>query len=526
MKNETAVESPRSNGGAGAAPQLPPSRRTTYQFPVYRWIGWLAVAGFAVGLTVMFFISGMFGVPAPLGWASLVILFTLGTLLLDRPRLLLLVMMFYFALMPGNRFLGLLGLPLPGFLDELFFLPLIAVIVMNWIQRRQLREATAFPLVFGLISALSWYVNGHAMIFTAIQVTLIMLKSYIVWYFCRLTCTFDDERQLLRWVWGYVIYVAAQFLYNMLWQQGPWPKFHPDHSGGVFGPDATGGAHIVGYLSVFALFLLTSWWVSLGRTASRRQRFWAMVAALVITYDFVFMTDTKHALILFPLAFWPFLFHPALPIRTRTHLALGGLLFILTSSVYFHIAAVQGGVLQQIENIKNSPKGEMFYAVTVDFPHLVPYPLLGAGPGRFTSNQAVDARMPLARRYIIPYDDQQRRMSYWGRQGDLAQASILGIVRTDLFKLMGEFGWLGTVVFYSFYVWVIFRLFRKSLEWPMDHLASGLFLGLACSIIFLIFITFLIGVVTVPVLVFPLWIMIGRMWDMKVAAEPSGQTEP
>ena len=60
----------------------------------------------------------------------------------------------------------------------------------------------------------------------------------------------------------------------------------------------------------------------------------------------------------------------------------------------------------------------------------------------------------------------------------------------------------------------------------MDHMASGLFLGLACSIIFLIFITFLIGVVTVPVLVFPLWIMIGRMWDMKVAAEPSGQTEP
>ena len=499
-------------------PQLPPSQRTTYQFPVYRWIGWLAVAGFAIGLTAMFFLSGVFGIPAPLGWATLVILFTMGTLLLDRPKLLLTVMLFYFLLMPRNRFFGLVGLPLPDFLDELFFLPLIAVIAMNWIQRRQLKEATVFPLVFGLIAALSWYVNRPS-VFTAVQVTLIMLKSYILWYYCRLTCTFDDEAQLNRWMWGYVVYAAAQFLYNMLWQQGPWPRFHPDRSGGVFGPDATGGAHVVGYLSVFALFMLTSWWASVGRRSSRGRRLWALFCLLVIGYDFVFMTDTKHALILFPLAFWPFLFHPSLSIRTRTHLAFGGLVFIVAAAVYFHIAAVRGGVLQQIENIKNSPKGEMFYAVTVDFPHLVPFPLLGAGPGRFTSNQAVDARMPLARRYIIPYDDQQRRLSYWRSQGSLVQSSILGIVRTDFFKLMGEFGWLGTAVFYWFYVWIIFRLFRKSMDWPPGHLASGLFLGLACCITFLMFITFLIGVVTVPVLAFPLWFFIGRAWDMPLPAK-------
>ena len=70
-------------------PQLPPSQRTTYQFPVYRWIGWLAVAGFAIGLTAMFFLSGVFGIPAPLGWAFIVTFFTFGSLLLDRPKLLL-----------------------------------------------------------------------------------------------------------------------------------------------------------------------------------------------------------------------------------------------------------------------------------------------------------------------------------------------------------------------------------------------------------------------------------------------------
>ena len=41
-------------------PPLPSRHLSNYQFPVYRWMGWLAVAGFAIGLTMMFFISGMF----------------------------------------------------------------------------------------------------------------------------------------------------------------------------------------------------------------------------------------------------------------------------------------------------------------------------------------------------------------------------------------------------------------------------------------------------------------------------------
>ena len=496
--------------------QLPPSQRTTYQFPVYRWIGWLTVAGFAIGLTVMFFISGMFGVPAPLGWAFLVIIFSIGTLLLDRPLLLLGVMMFYFALMPMNRLFGLVGLPLPDFIDELFFLPLVAVIVMNWIQRRQLKEATLFPLAFIFVAVLSWYVNGRPSPFSAIQVTLIVLKVYILWYYCRLTCTFENVRQLSKWIWVFIIYAAVQYLYNILWQRGLWPHYHPDTSGGVFGPErVNGGAHLVGYVSVFALFLLAGWWVGVGRKASSRKRFWAGFCALVIAYDLVFMTDTKHALILVPFAFLPFLFHPAFSARLRAGLLFSGLLFILASTYYIQTVVGTGGLSQQVKSFQNSPKGEIFLAVTADFPHLVPYPLLGAGPGRFTSPQASDARTPLARRYVIPYQDEQRRMAYWGRGGDVAQASIVGIVTTDFFKLMGDFGWAGMAVYYAFLFWVVLKLYRKSLEWPSTQLAFGLFLGLACCMIFMIIATFLVGIMTIPVVAFPLWVFIGRMWDMQ-----------
>lgn len=510
---------------------LPSRQLSNYQFPVYRWIGWLAVAGFAIGLTVMFFISGMFGIPAPLGWAFLVIVVVFGAMLLDRPRLLLVCMLFYFLLMPRNRLLGLVWVPLPNFVDELFFLPFIAVIVMNWIQRRQLKEATIFPVVFCLIAALSWYVNGKPAVFTAVRVTLVSLKFYILWYFCRLATPFESDRRLEKWTWAYIGYVALQFAYNVLWQQGPWPKFHPDQSGGVMGNQGSGPAHLIGYMCVFALFLLAGWWVSAGRQATRKQRWIWWGCTVIIAYDLIFMTDTKHALVLCPLAFLPFLFHPALPARLRTGLVLWGTGFIVAAVFYFQIAVGNFSLKGYLRSFRTSPKGEILYAVTVDLPYLVPYPLLGAGPGRFTSDQAVANRTPLARRYIIPYDDEQRRLSYWGRGGDVTQASVLGIVRTDFFRIMSEFGWLGAATYYAFLLWMTLRLYRKSLEWPLDHLASGLFLGLSCCMIFLMMVTLLCDSFIIPVVTFPLWILIGCMWDMKpgreaVRAEPAGAAGP
>jgi len=503
--------------------QFPASQRTSYQFPVYRWIGWLTVAGFAIGLTVMFFIAGMFGIPAPLGWAALVIMFTMGTLLLDRPRLLLGLMMFYFLMMPSNRFLGLVGLPLPGFIDELFFLPFIAVIVMNWIQRRQLQEATIFPVVFCRIAALSWYVNGRPSVFTAIQVTLIMLKSYIIWYYCRLTCTFENEQQMSRWVWIYILYAFIQYPYNILWQQGLWPKFHPDRSGGVFGPDGTGSAHVVGYFCAFALLLLAGWWVS-SRHRTRLRRQWLVgLIVLVITYNLIFMTDTKHGLLLFPIAALPFLFHPRFPARLRLNLLAMGFVFMLFTTIYFQMAGGQADVRRILESVDDSPKGEMMYAVTTDFSHLVPYPLLGAGPGRVSSSQAIAARTPLARRYIIPHLDQQRRLGYFGRSGSVMSASILGYPKSSLTVLMGEFGWLGALAFYLFFGWVVVKLWRKSTTLPLESPASGYFMGLCCCMIFLAFTTVLMDTITIGALSFPLWILIGRMWDMRDGEEHGSQ---
>ena len=504
--------------------QLPAAKRSSYQFPVYRWIGWLAVAGFAVGLTVMFFIAGMFGVPAPLGWAFLVILFTFGALLLDRPKMLLGLMMFYFMLMPSNRLFGLIGLPMPGFVDELFFLPFIAVITMNWIQRRQLAEATFFPAAFCLVAAVSWYVNGKGYPFTAVQVTLVMLKSYILWYYCRLTCTFENDKQMGRWLWIVLGYAILQFPYNVLWHRQPWPRYHPDISGGVFGPEGHGGAHLVGYLSVFGLFMLAGWWISVGRRATKGVKFGGLLAALLIGYNLVFMTDTKHALIFTPFAFLPFLLHPKVSIRLRLGLMSAGIVFLLATVAYFLMFAGRFDLRRHWLQMKESPKGEMFYAVSMDFAYLVPYPLFGAGPGRFCSDQAVANMAPLARRYVIPYRDEaerSRKVYGWATRTGNSQ---LAWPQSDFFTLVGEFGWLGAGAYLWFWLWATWRLLGKAKETPGNTLLLGMYMSLACCLVFMLFVMMFIKVVTIPVLAFPIWMLVGRTWDMKPAPrEAPGQ---
>lgn len=505
---------------------FPASQRTNYQFPVYRWIGWLAVAGFAIGLTLMFFISGLFGVPAPLAWAFLVILFTFGALLLDRPKLLLNGMLFYYLLMPENRIFGLMWVPLPGFIDELFFIPVIAVIVMNWIQRRQLKEATLFPLIFILIAMVSWYVNGRPSPITTVRVIQTVLRPYILWYYCRLTCTFKDEKELNRWFWIFIGYATVQFFYNVLWQGRPWVWMTPDWSGGVFGPVGN-KAHFVGYFSIIALYVGWGWWITFGQAQRRKVRHLALICLLIIAYNLIYMTDTKHALLMMPLAFIPFLLHPSYSVKARLLSAGFIVLLGLASALLFASGRFGGseGLYFYRQMAINSPKGDMYKAVTTEFHYLVPYPLLGAGAGRFGSFQSIENRTPLARRYYIPYDDEFRRIKLVkGDVNQTVQGSTLRSPFSWITMIVSEFGWLGGAAYFYFLFWVAYKLWRKSTLFPRHSLVGGVALGLSASLLMVFLISSLSISLGVPLIYVFIWMFIGRLWDMeKPAEQASGQ---
>lgn len=496
--------------------RMPESQRSTYQFPVYRWINWLAVAGYGVGLVAMLFLSAMVGIPAAILWPFFVVLFCVGVALLGRPRALLDVMMFYFLLMPSNRLLGLLPLPLPGFIDELFFVPFIAVIFMNLVQGRSVQGAGWFPLLFGVVTLISWYVNGKQMPFSAIKILLVNLKFFIIWYFCRLSLPFKNSRELFRWCWLFIGFAALQMAYNTLWQRAPWPRIHPDLSGGVFGPDSY-AAHVVGYISVIALFLLGGWSATQMKPLPVRKKLWVWVVAGIILYDLVFMTDTKHVLVLAPIASAALLFLPGLTAKFKIRVVFMALLIAVSGWYYLNTQRTEA-YWHSLRNFGTSPKGELFKAVTVRFPKLVNFPLFGAGPGLFASIEAIENRTPLARRYITPYSDEEERRSRFGLQGTTIAASVAGSLNTDFFFITSEFGWLGEGIYLAFWIYCVLALYRKGV-WSRRAGSDcwGVYLGLSISLVLFMMLQLLTSVSTVACLSFPIWMLIGRIWNMPLS---------
>lgn len=502
-------------------PLVRSTQRTQYQFPIYRFINWIAVGAYTLGLVAMYFLLGMFGIPAPLGWAAIVILFSVGIILLDHPKTLLNTLMAFWWLLPGNRLFGLLGLPLPSFLDELFFIPLVAVIVMQWIQGRQVKEILWYPALFGLIAILSWYGNGKGYLFPTIRATIVTLKPFILLYYCILTCPFESDRDLRRWLVVILAYGAIQFPYNCLWQGAPWPRIHPDYSGGMAGPQA--GGHFCGYLSIFSLFVVIPLFFANYKKMSRLSKLFFVSAFLITLYDLVFMTDTKHGLLAQAIALFFIVLHPIFNAKLRAFMSLVGILFAALVIFYFNM--FEGGHYdwQRAWNIfKSSPKMAYYNAVTKDFPNLVRFPVLGAGPGRFGSDISVSLQTPLVRRYIQPFLAEMHRSRLGMKTTVFTSGSQLAYPSADFLTVMGEYGWLGALVQYAFFAFIILKLWHKAREPTRSLLAKYTFVSLMGCILFAVELTFVVSPSAWPSLMYPIWILIGRTWNMHT--EPDSVT--
>lgn len=502
-------------------PPNPAMQRSAAFVPAHRLAAWIAIGGFALGLMAMFFVAGSFGIPAPIAWAFLVFVLSLGALLLNKPRTLLNVMMFYFLFMPFNRLFGIVPVPLPGFVDELFFIPFLAVIVMYTIQGKVVRGGLWFPIAAVAVGALSFYVNGKPSPFTTLRVILINLKFFIVFYFCRLTCTFRDFKELEKWLKLYVFYGFIQYFYNVLHYRTPFVLHGNDNGTGIFGNN--GGAHTTGYVCILALFCLAGWW--LARQREDAFPFWEKAAAFLIGlnifYNLTFMTDTKHGLLLMIPASVPFFLHPIVPKKTRAAgMALGGL--ALLAVLFYFIVSNTGSqyrihsVRDVVHSVEKRPKGVIARALTRDMDFWLPFPLLGAGPGRFTSAQAIDGHAPLAVHYIQPFLDESRRQSYFYRSGFTAAASILGSPESTLFTWWGEFGLPMTFVFYAFSVWIYFVFWRRAADaGAWDGKTRSAALAVLAMLGFQLSMTFIQPVYTTTYFSFFLWMVIGRMMDME-----------
>ena len=85
---------------------------------------------------------------------------------------------------------------------------------------------------------------------------------------------------------------------------------------------------------------------------------------------------------------------------------------------------------------------------------------------------------------------------------------------------MGEYGWLGAVVYYAFFGWVVVQLYRKSFQVGTRDLYFGATLASASTLIFLGMLMIIITPLTWPITSFVLWAFAGRLWEYQPSPAP------
>ncbi|MBN1269168.1 MAG: hypothetical protein JXB04_06230 [Kiritimatiellae bacterium] len=469
----------------------------------------MVVLGFVVGFFLSFGLAGMLGFPSAFFWPALVIIFLIGVMFLQAPKLYLWAMfLFYacfatFASFGGVRVIPI-ELPMERLLDEIFLAVPLAVIIMHLIQRTNPKEETGFGLFFPLLAVLSWYFN-KAPTLNALRVTLSYMKLYILWYFVRCIGPWShrERRFMFR---AFVTFALLQFVANVLmWQHGIVPTVHPDYSVGT-----VGGAHFVGYIAAFGLFMLAAWILLPDKKRSLPATFLGFLAILVSSYNLIFMTDTKHALFVMPIAVMPLLLHPRLGVEKRMVIIISGALFVGASYLYFLLAdifAVFPDVGSTWKQIQLAGKGATLRIIFTELPKEIPFWPLGAGPGNYCSTVALFSMRPLAVKYVMPY-------TMWAYGGLTAiSTSFLGGPSSGFFTLLGEFGIISTGLFYYFWRHVIRHLWRRSCDAATDRFEAAQQAAIVCCLIFFLVVNFLFEVFTIHVFMLTLAALVGAYWD-------------
>lgn len=461
----------------------------------------------------------MLGFPAAFFWPSLVILFLVGVMFLQMPKLYLLLMfLFYgffaaFASSQGVRVIPV-RIPLERVLDEIFLVVPLAVIVMRFVQKTSPREETRLGLFFPLLAALSWYVNNVPTL-NALRVTLAYMKFYILWYFVRCIGPWSEKerRRLFRL---FVFFALVQVVVNMaMWQRGIWARMHPDCSVGTIG-----SAHFVGYVSAFALFMVGAW--ILFPSEGRRPLVTLAGAAvlLLIGYNLVFLTDTKHGLFIAPFAGLPLVVHPRLAWRKKLALITGAVVFCLASWIYFRLAqvyVVHSGVRTVWQQVRRAGKGAILRVIFTVFPRELPFFPLGAGPGNFCSSVGLFSLRPLAVKYVLPHTP----WAYGG--GQVISTSFLGGPFSGFNTLVGEFGVPGAALYYLFWAHVLRHLWRRARDPAASSFDAGQRTALVCSILFFVAVNFLFEVFIIHIFTICLAVLVGAHWDEppRATAQPA-----
>jgi hypothetical protein len=113
---------------------------------------------------------------------------------------------------------------------------------------------------------------------------------------------------------------------------------------------------------------------------------------------------------------------------------------------------------QRFHRTMSGPKPLAYKEVFLDADKHLPVPLLGGGPGNYTSILAFDNLRPRAflPHMLIHYSDVYRKLTYSG--------SVLSSPRSGFITIYGELGPMGFFLFWGGYLYVVWVIFRQLIE--------------------------------------------------------------
>lgn len=160
--------------------------------------------------------------------------------------------------------------------------------------------------------------------------------------------------------------------------------------------------------------------------------------------------------------------------------------------------------------VSRSLKSQAYYDVFMNSRNILPHPILGGGPGNYTSCIAARHGRPLAYNFLL-YKD-------FGADQELLRLakSVLGSPETGILTIWGELGLMGFILYWWLYAYAAFHVGKqvrqkKYADWQGRVLAESFVVLVAAAFV----LNFLIDALPMPHLTVALWILGGIVWNPK-----------
>ncbi len=378
----------------------------------------------------------------------------IGVVFSSNPRVLLFGSLAVLSVAPLLRTVVPIG-PVK-FLDEVVIVSLFGVFLGHVaFHRMSFREAGTFgKIALAMLgwAALTWVINRGSPR-GAFQ-CFVSYFSFIPVYILSLRyLKISDFKGFLVGTMVF-LWINVALSIGWLYEFNPLP-LPPGIKGIDRGVGTLAGCNFVAYFCAMFFFLLLS--VLIHKVTSAAVKKWAGLT-MVVLFAMLYLAYTNHAYMFLAAAFIPYAFFSGLwKRRAILFVGLGITVAVMAAFTFSDVWKTyfsKDNIEFRMEMLSKSAKVQIMGDLLVDNYHSMPFTwFVGNGPGNGMGPIGKNNTTPFALKMLLPY----YRAGAMEMKTTMQMGSITGNTTSAVFTLWGDFGLIGTGVFVSFYLWLMFR---------------------------------------------------------------------